>query len=177
MSAGAYAPQNRAMDFRHATYADHHRIKDAIATWWSDSRSPEQSARLGLLLPPLFLQHFSSTSWVADDGDEMAGFVIGFHSADHPDEAYVHFTGVDPHRRGQGVGRALYERFFAQARNAGRTVVRAVTSPANTGSIAFHTAVGFDVAIGDKTLDGVSVLSDYDGPGEDRVCFVRSLVR
>lgn len=130
---------------------------------------------LGLLVPPLFLQHFASTSWVAEDGRDLAGFVVGFHSADHPDEAYIHFTGVDPRVRGRGVARSLYERFFAQARGAGRTTVRAITSPRNTGSIAFHTAIGFAIAPGDKELDSVSVHSDYDAPGEDRVCFVLTL--
>lgn len=163
------------MDFRHASYRDHHPIKNAIPTWWGDSRSPEQARQLSMLLPPLFLQHFSSTSWVAEDAGELAGFVVGFHSADRAGEAYVHFTGVDPRLRGRGVGRSLYDRFFDQARAAGRTTIRAITSPRNTGSIAFHTSVGFAIEPGDKEVDGVSVHSDYDGPGEDRVCFVAKL--
>lgn len=163
------------MDFRHATYADHKPIKQAIPTWWSASHTPEQAAALGLLVPPLFLQHFASTSWVAENDGDFAGFVVGFHSADRSDEAYIHFTGVDPRLRGQGIARSLYERFFAQARSAGRTTVRAVTSPRNTGSIGFHTSVGFTIAPGDKDLDGLSVHSDYDAPGEDRVCFVATI--
>ena len=163
------------MDIRHARRTDHETIKSVLPAWWSDSRSPEEAHQLGLLLPPLFLQHFASTSWVAEIGGELAGFVIGFHSADHPDETYIHFTGVDPSRRGEGVARSLYERVFAQARDAGRTTARAITSPGNRGSIAFHTSVGFTVVAGDKRVDGVSVHSDYDGPGEDRVCFVARL--
>lgn len=151
-------------------------IKRAIPAWWSDSRSAEQARELGLLLPPLFLQHFASTSWVAEVHGEVAGFVIGFHSADRSGEAYIHFTGVDPRRRGQGIGRSLYERFFAQARDAGRTTFRAITSPRNAGSIAFHTSLGFTVTPGDKQVEGVSAHSDYDGPGEDRVCFELTLV-
>ncbi|UYM06417.1 GNAT family N-acetyltransferase [Solicola gregarius] len=163
------------MDLRHATYPDHRAIKAAVPSWWSESRSPEQAQVLSKLLPPLFLQHFASTSWIAEEDGELAGFVVGFHSADRADEAYVHFTGVDPRLRGRGVGRSMYDRFFDQARAAGRTTIRAITSPHNTGSIAFHTAVGFAISPGDKEVDGVSVHGDYDAPGEDRVCFVATL--
>jgi hypothetical protein len=31
--------------------------------------------------------------------------------------------------------------------------------------------MGFAVEPGDREVDGVSVHSDYDGPGQDRVCF------
>lgn len=161
------------MQIRHAEESDHHRIRSAIPQWWSGSHSPAQARELALLVPPLFLQHFSGTSWVAEESGELAGFVVGFHSADRPDEAYIHFTGVDPRRRGLGTARALYGRFFDQTREAGRTTVRAITSPQNTGSIGFHTALGFEIAPGDKEASGVSVHSDYDGPGLDRVCFVR----
>ena len=48
----------------------------------------------------------------------------------------------------------------------GRSLVRCVTSPLNEGSIAFHESLGFSVE---------SVAKDYDGPGEDRVLFVKHL--
>ena len=83
-----------------------------------------------------------------------------------PAEAYIHFVGVSPEHRGEGIGRTLYERFFDEVREQGRSVVRCVTSPANEGSVAFHEALGFEV---DR------VVPDYDGPGEDRVLLVRAL--
>lgn len=92
---------------------------------------------------------------------------VGFHSQTDPDEAYVHFMAVAPERRGEGLGRRLYERFFDDARAAGCTVVRCVTSPANDGSVAFHRALGFEEE---------RVVEDYDGPGVDRVLFVKRLV-
>ena len=45
----------------------------------------------------------------------------------------------------------------------------------NKGSVGFHTSMGFEVLEGDRTQDGVSVHSDYDGDGEDRVVFARGL--
>jgi ribosomal protein S18 acetylase RimI-like enzyme len=119
------------------------------------------------ILPKLFFIHFEGTSFVAEDTDgELLGFVCGFLSPTADDEAYIHFVGVTPEDRGDGLGRALYERFFEEARANGRTSVRCVTSPVNQGSLAFHEAMGFQVE---------RVVEDYDGPGEDRVLLVKQL--
>ena len=84
------------------------------------------------MLPRLFFVHFEGTSYVVDGEDgQLAAVLIGFHSQSEPGEAYVHFVGIAPERRGEGLGRALYERFFEDALANGRTVVRCVTSPAN----------------------------------------------
>jgi predicted GNAT superfamily acetyltransferase len=118
------------------------------------------------MLPRLFFIHFRDTSFVAERDDELAAFLVGFLSQSAPDEAYVHFVGVSPSERGTGLGRELYERFFAAARAQGRTRVRCVTSPVNSGSLAFHAALGFEPG---------PQQADYDGPGEDRVVLSRML--
>ncbi len=131
-----------------------------VNVWWG-------GREMAPILPRLFFLHFEGTSFVADDDEgELAGFVIGFLSQTDPQEAYIHFIGVSPARRGEGIGRTLYERFFAEAREQGRSLVRCVTSPANEDSIAFHEALGFEV---DR------VAEDYDGPGEDRVLLLKRL--
>ena len=104
------------------------------------------------LLPRLFFEHFRQTSFVAEEDGELLGFLNGFLSQSSPDEAYIHFVGVRPDRRGGGLARELYERFFVVARANGRSLVRSVTSPMNDGSIAFHRALGFDVERGDEYL-------------------------
>ncbi|WP_216211821.1 GNAT family N-acetyltransferase [Amycolatopsis aidingensis] len=156
---------------RAAEEADHPALVRAVQQWWGDSRSPAQASELALLLPRLFLQHFASTSLIAEDDGHLAGFLVGFYSADDPAAAYIHFVGIDPGRRRAGLGRRLYETFFAAATVAGRQLVRAVTSPGNQGSIAFHRGMGFQLEPGDREVDGVPVRADYDGPGQDRVCF------
>ncbi|UXY17526.1 GNAT family N-acetyltransferase [Streptomyces cynarae] len=161
---------------RQARVSDHGTIIACVQQWWADSRTPAQARELSLLLPKLFLQFFSGTSLVLED--EAAGiraFLIGFHAADNDEEAYIHFVGVDPKLRGQGAARRLYTAFFQHAAEAGRTEVRAITSPGNTGSIAFHRAMGFSLESGDREVDGLPLHSDYDGPGLDRVCFYRKL--
>ena len=78
----------------------------------------------------------------------------------------MHFVGVAPAERGSGLGRELYEQFFDAARANGRSVVRCVTSPQNTDSLAFHTALGFE-------QEGIA--DDYDGSGASRVLLARRL--
>jgi ribosomal protein S18 acetylase RimI-like enzyme len=146
---------------RHAQPADYGRVIQHVNAWWG-------GREMAPMLPQLFFVHFEGTSFVADDEDgRLAGFLVGFLSQTDESNAYVHFVGVAPGRRGSGLGRELYERFFAAARDGGRTTVRCVTSPANSDSIAFHEALGFEV---DR------VAADYDGPGEDRVLLVKRLV-
>ncbi len=131
-----------------------------VNVWWG-------GREMAPILPRLFFLHFEGTSFVAEDGDgDLSGFVCGFLSQTDPEEAYIHFVGVSPEHRGTGVGRTLYERFFSEVRDEGRSVVRCVTSPANADSVAFHEALGFRV---DR------VVEDYDGPGEDRVLLLKRL--
>ncbi len=151
---------------RHPGPEDHPNLVAAVRTWWGDSRTPEQAQALSLLLPRLFLEHFAGTSLLAEEDGRLHGFLVGFHSQDHAAQAYIHFVGIDPEFRGRGLARRLYETFFAAARAAGRTEVHAITSPANTNSIAFHTKLGFEVS---------APQPDYDGPGEDRVHLRRVL--
>ena len=145
------------MLIRHAEPPDYGSVITVIDDWWG-------GRQMAPMLPKLFFIHFRDTSFVAEDGGELAGFLCGFRSQTHDDEAYVHFVGVDPGRRGSGLGRELYERFFAAA--APRTIVRAVTSPVNERSVAFHRALGFEVERVDE---------DYDGHGEARVLLVKRL--
>lgn len=160
---------------RPARENDHRAIVDSVQAWWGDSRTPEQARELSLLVPRLFLQFFASTSLIREGENGLEAFLVGFHSGDDEVQAYIHFVGVDPELRGRGVARELYTEFFAKAAAAGRREVRAITSPANTGSIAFHRAMGFDLEPGDREVDGAPVTADYDGRGQARVCFRRTL--
>jgi ribosomal protein S18 acetylase RimI-like enzyme len=136
---------------RHAEPADYAEVIGVIDEWWG-GRS------MAAMLPKLFFVHFRDTSFVAEADGSIEGFLCGFRSQTFPDEAYIHFVGVAPEKRGDGLGRELYERFFASV--APRGVVRAVTSPVNERSVAFHRALGFEVERVDE---------NYDGRGESRV--------
>ncbi len=159
------------LNFRRPTVADHLGITTSIPGWWGTPNS----ATLPLLLPRLFLQHFADTSTIVEDeGGELAGFLIGFRSQSQPETGYIHFVGVRPDQRGTGLGRMLYEKFFAEMRALGCTRVDAATSVLNTGSQEFHRAMGFAFE-GDTDFNGVPGWVDYDGPEQHRVSFSRAL--
>lgn len=139
---------------RAAVPEDHARIQAVCDDWWGKP--------VAHILPRLFLDHFHTTSLTAEVDGDLAGFLVGFPSHDRPDEFYVHFTAVSPDHRGLGLGREMYRRFTDRVRADGRSVVRAITSPTNERSIAFHRSLGF-------TVTGPH--PDHDGPGVDRVCF------
>ena len=79
-----------------------------------------------------------------------------------------------PAERGGGLGRLLCEAFF-RAEAGGCSLVRAVTSPVNRSSVAFHQRMSFQLEPGDAEFGGIPVSSGYDGPGSDRVRFLRIL--
>jgi len=158
---------------RTATEADYPAVAEALQSWWTlpGLDTPAAARERAAMVPRLWLQHFATTSALAEHDGRLAGFLIAFHSQDRSDEGYIHFVGVAPDRRGEGLGRRLYERFFAGCRRAGRSRVRCITSPVNTISIAFHQAMGFAL----EGAGDAQVKPDYDGPGVARVAFVRTL--
>jgi len=149
-----------SLEIRHARPSDYGRIIGVVDRWWG-------GRQMAPMLPKLFFVHFEGTSFVAEDDDgRLAGFLCGFLSQTHAEEAYVHFVGVDPEFRGSGVGRSLYERFFEAAQAGGPKVVRCVTAPENETSVAFHQSLGFEVERVDE---------NYDGLGAARVIMERKL--
>lgn len=159
------------MRFRRPAEADYHAVIAVVDEWWG-------GRKMRALLPRLWFQHFTATSWIAESGDgRLEGFIVGFVSPDHPADAYIHMVGTNPNHRKRGLGRALYERFFEDARARGARQVKAVTWPGNQISVRFHTAMGFRPDGGPDTqrLYGTVAYPDYDGEGEDRVHFIRDL--
>jgi ribosomal protein S18 acetylase RimI-like enzyme len=150
-------PGGDPMLIRHAEAADYARVNGVIDEWW-------EGREMAAMLPKLFFVHFRDTSFVAEDDGALAGFLCGFCSQTYDEEAYIHFVGVSPEYRTAGLGRTLYERFFAAI--VPRTTVRCVTGTVNEGSIAFHKAMGFEVDRIDE---------NYDGQGQARVLFVKRL--
>ncbi|MEU5541098.1 GNAT family N-acetyltransferase [Streptomyces sioyaensis] len=164
------------LTLRHPRPSDHPRLQEALADWWGGLGGEAGALQRQLLVPRLFLQHFAGTSFLVERPDRaLHAFLIGFLSQTDPLTAYIHFVGVCPDGKRDGVGRTLYERFFALAREAGRSQVRCITSPNNRDSLAYHSRMGFRLEPGDRDEHGVPVQTDYDGPGLDRVSFVREL--
>jgi N-acetyltransferase len=145
---------------RAAAPVDHARIVGVLDDWWGGRPMTD-------MLPRLFLDHFASTSLVAEaDDGSLAGFLVGFVSPDQAGTAYVHFVGVAPDQRRSGLAADLCARFFGIARAAGSVHVKAVTSPLNEVSQRFHRALGFTIS---------EPVVDYDGRGGDRVVMTYDL--
>jgi GNAT superfamily N-acetyltransferase len=156
------------MRLRHVNALDYDRVLAVVDAWW-DGRL--MSTRLS----HVFFSHFAPTSFVLENDDELVGFLLGFLSQTHPQEAYVHFVGVHPGYRRLGLGRRLYDRFFVAAQMHERRFVRSITAPSNQLSIAFHRGMGFEPLHGDVVVDGVPIWFDYAGLGGHRVVFRRPL--
>ena len=148
--------------------ADYPFVISVIDQWWGGRQMSDMP-------PRLFFEHFTDASFAAERDGRLAGFLVGFVSQSRPGEAYIHFVGVDPAERGNGLGRLLYETFFQAAGARGCVLVRAITSPVNRGSVAFHQRMGFQLEPGDAEVDGIPVSPGYDGRGGDRVRFIRGL--
>jgi len=105
---------------RRPTDADHRRVVEVVDEWWGGRRVHQ-------LLPRLWFQHFSGTSWIAEviETDRLAGFLVGFVSPDDPRLGYVHMVGVDPNLRRRGLGRRLYGAFVDDV--AARAIPKSVT--------------------------------------------------
>ena len=156
---------------RRPVEADHRRLVGQLDDWWGGRR-----------LHPLFLrmwfQHFTGTSWVAEDVEGTPiGFLVGFISPDHPDRAFIHLVATSPNHRHRGLGRTLYEQFFDDVTRRGVRRVDAVTWPGNRASVSFHQAMGFslDDGPGTQRLYGTPAYPDYEADGDDRVVFSREL--
>jgi GNAT superfamily N-acetyltransferase len=156
------------MQLRQLEPSDYDVITAVVDDWWG-------GRPMRAMLPRLFFEHFADTSLVAEDDDQLVGFLIGFRSPARPGEAYIHFVGVHPAYRQRGIARALYNRFFALAQQGGCGVVRCITALINRASIAFHTRMGFALEPGPGSAEGIAFAPAYDGPGHDRVRFVRRL--
>jgi len=164
-------PRTDRLSLRRPTEADHAKIVRLVDEWWG-------GRHMRALLPRLWFQHFTATSWVAETEDgRLAGFLVGFISPDRPDEAYIHMVAANPNLRRQDVGRRLYERFFEDVRGRGARRVLAITWPGNRTSIAFHRALGFRLfdGPGTRSIYGVPAFPDYESDDEDRCLLVREL--
>jgi ribosomal protein S18 acetylase RimI-like enzyme len=144
------------MNIAPASVADFHEVLTDHARYWG-----ERDLRSLHLLA--LVQEFGSTCLVARAEDGIRGYIFGFVTPDGT--GYVHLVATRDDARGTGLGRRLYAAFAEAAERHGARQLKAITSPENTGSIAFHRRLGFDMKIVDN----------YNGPGRAVAVFHRDL--
>jgi GNAT superfamily N-acetyltransferase len=155
-AAGPATPHTVAESIERATVTDLRRVLADHGRYWGerDLRALHLSA---------LVQEFGDTCLVARSADGIRGYLFGFVTPGSL--GYVHLIATRDDARGSGLGRRLYAAFISAARAAGADRLKAITSTTNAGSIAFHRSLGFDAEI----------VEDYDGPGQARVVFTRTL--
>jgi ribosomal-protein-serine acetyltransferase len=124
-------------ELRHVTIADLRSILDELEEFWSAERD------MAFLHQALYVHEFGETSVLAERDGRIAGYLLGFVGQEQL--AYVHAVAVRREARGAGLARRMYERFEELAGERGALAVKAITGPENSGSRAFHEAVGFSV--------------------------------
>ena len=148
------------MRIRHAEPSDHARVAAVIDDWWGGRPMRD-------MLPRLFFTHFRDTSFVAEEDGELAGLPLRLPLPDAPR------AGVLPlrRRRARAPEDAAWQASSTSASSRppappDAPPCTASPSPENTGSIAFHTRIGFEI---EAEVEG------YDGSGESRVLLAKTL--
>lgn len=98
------------IETRNLQKADHAEIVSVADDWWGH--------RVSEKLPRLFFKYFRDTSFVLEDDGRIFAFLIGL-IPENQKEAYIHFAGVHPEHRKNGLAKRLYEKFFDEARKKG----------------------------------------------------------
>lgn len=145
------------MQIRPLTKNDFDYIVTVLDRWWGGPS--------GAMAHPIFFYELGEHAVVAVEGDEVVGFLLGFHTPQPPKTAYIHLVGIHPDFRLRGVGKMLYSNFIERSRAAGATRLKAITSPGNDGSVRFHERLGFEV----------KEEPNYAGEGRARVVFTKAL--
>lgn len=153
---------------RTITASDYDKVIMVVNEWWGGRNIADN-------LPRLFFDHFQNTSFVVEKDNELVAFLCGFISQTHPGQAYIHFIGVHPQYRLNGWAEKLHSAFFNEVRKSGCQEIHCITSPANKDSIAFHKKMGFIISAGNREEEGIPITTDYNGPGKDRVLFLKTL--
>src|SRR5688572_19584577 len=105
------------MYIRNIHETDYTPIITVIDSWWGGRQMAD-------MLPRLFFTYFQKTSFVVELDGTLIAFLIGFVSQTRLTDAYIHFSGVHPDHRQQGIGEKLYQSFFDSVKARGCDTVR-----------------------------------------------------
>ncbi|MDR7172852.1 GNAT superfamily N-acetyltransferase [Nocardia kruczakiae] len=120
----------------------------------------------------LYAELFSSTCPIMiDKNNTPTGAVIAFRSQDNPAEVYIQDVMIHPDHRQQGIARTLLNSVHTQAEKWGCERIYLTSEPENKAAHATWTNLGYVNVPGDHEIDGVSVTTDYKGPGRSRAVY------
>jgi ribosomal protein S18 acetylase RimI-like enzyme len=148
------------------TPQDYMQILEELSEFW-DGRDMRQ------LHHPFLIHEFGNSAFVTRDDSRVLAYLFGFVSQTAP-VGYVHAIAVRASARRRHLAQHLFDHFVQFSRRHGCKHVKAITTPSNAGSIAFHKSLGMEL-LGEPNADGVRVVPDYAGPGASRVVFWKSI--
>jgi GNAT superfamily N-acetyltransferase len=154
------------MEITLCTKADFDQILNDFVDFWGDERTKS-------LHHCSMLYEFGNSAWVIKEGDKVVAYLFGFLSQTAP-VAYVKFVGVRRSYRKIGLSRRLYDHFIEFGRAHGCQELKAITSPGNKLSIAFHSSIGMEL-LGEPDETGLPIIRSYGGPGIHRVVFRKKI--
>ncbi|MEC3915532.1 GNAT family N-acetyltransferase [Nocardia sp. CDC160] len=126
----------------------------------------------------LYASLFSSTCPLAiGEGDAIAGAIIAFRSQDDPADVYVQDVMIHPDYRRQGIARALLNSVQSRAEKWSCQRIYLTSEPENHTAHSAWTNLGFVNVPGDHEIEGISVITDFKGPGRSRAVYELLLPR
>jgi GNAT superfamily N-acetyltransferase len=148
------------------TPQDYDQILEDLSEFW-DGRDTRH------LHHPLLIHEFGNTAFVMRDGPRVVAYLLGFISQTQP-VGYVHAVAVRASARRRHLAHQLFDHFFECARRHGCRHIKAITTPSNSGSIAFHKSLGMHLR-GEPNSEGIPVVPDYAGRGAARLVFWKDI--
>jgi GNAT superfamily N-acetyltransferase len=143
-------------------YPDFWQILAEIEDFWGSNRTLSYHH-------PMFVNEFRNTSFVIKNNEIVIAYLFGFISQTEQ-TGYVHLIGVRQNHQNNGLGKMLYRHFIQYLKNMGIQNLKAITTPTNEKSINFHLNMGMQMTC-IETENGIKVIKDYSGLGQDRVVF------
>jgi ribosomal-protein-alanine N-acetyltransferase len=89
-------------------------------------------------------RNFARSSWLTITVVEQHGHQAGWAAREHLDELISDFW-IDPHYRGQGLGKALLAEVEAEIRKQGLETARVETHAQNMDAVGFFEKQGFSI--------------------------------
>ena len=161
-AAGLHTHRAADRHIRQATKKDYDQILTSIDAFWDERIS---DARVALFHHALFVHELGDTAFVVEDlGGTITAYLFGFFSTTAT-VAYVHVIAVRATHRRLGLATALYRHLAGVAMGRGAHSIKAITTPGNEASIAFHASLGMSA----------TEVANYAGPGQHRVVLLAGL--
>src|SRR6516162_5430138 len=175
--SGSLAPVHRSMQRQHptgmsmttpteiliCTKQDYNQILDDLHEFWG-------ARDIRHLHHPFLIHEFGNSAFVIRREAQVVAYLFGFISQTEP-VGYVHAVAVRMSARRQGLAHRLFHHFVQFAQQRGCRHVKAITTPKNLDSIAFHESLGMQL-LGEPNIDGIPMIPDYAGRGAPRVVFL-----